>query len=63
MSSQINHEVVVVGNGNKNKVDYWLIKNWWGTGWTDNGLIKIKRDKIKCVNEANCKCFEVNLQK
>merc|ERR1712066_1146436 len=47
-----NHAALVVGYGTeiiKNKpVDYWLVKNSYGTRWGDNGYLKIKRGTGHC---------------
>merc|ERR1719323_899508 len=43
-----NHAVVVVGYGTENGVDYWLIKNSWGSSWGDKGYIKLKRGVKMC---------------
>lgn len=40
----INHAVVVVGYGTENGMDYWLVRNSWGTGWGEDGYIKIERN-------------------
>lgn len=47
-----NHAVVTVGWGTENGVDYWLIKNSWGTWWGDQGYIKVKKSTCairRCV--------------
>jgi cathepsin L len=44
---RLNHEVTVVGYG----VDggaYWLIKNSWGTGWGEQGYMRLQKDQRAC---------------
>jgi len=46
--SATDHAISVVGYGTEGGVDYWLIKNSWGTWWGDKGYIKIQRGVGMC---------------
>ena len=42
--TNIDHGVLIVGYGNEDGKDYWLIKNSWSENWGDKGYVKIERN-------------------
>uniref|UniRef100_M8C3W6 Fruit bromelain n=1 Tax=Aegilops tauschii TaxID=37682 RepID=M8C3W6_AEGTA len=47
---RLNHAVTVVGYGTDGPgQDYWVVKNQWGTGWGEEGYMRLARG-----NGANC---------
>jgi C1A family cysteine protease len=59
-----NHEVLVVGYGQTNStndtaIDYWIVKNSWGSDWGEGGFIRIEAGKNLCLIETLANSAEV----
>jgi hypothetical protein len=48
------HAVEIVGWGVERDVQYWIVKNSWGTDWGMNGYFRMKRGVDMCEVESNC---------
>ena len=47
------HAIKILGWGNQNGTDYWLVANSWGTDWGLDGYFKIKKGVNECDIESS----------
>uniref|UniRef100_A0A8R1IP54 Pept_C1 domain-containing protein n=1 Tax=Caenorhabditis japonica TaxID=281687 RepID=A0A8R1IP54_CAEJA len=55
------HAVKIIGWGNDNGVDYWLIANSWGTTFGEDGFFRMVRGTNECGIESNVVAGLANL--
>uniref|UniRef100_A0A8D2GXF9 Cathepsin S n=1 Tax=Urocitellus parryii TaxID=9999 RepID=A0A8D2GXF9_UROPR len=59
-TQNVNHGVLVVGYGNSNGKDYWLVKNSWGLHFGEEGYIRMARNsKNHCGIASYCSYPEI----
>jgi len=47
-NSSVDHTAVIVGYNTSNGIDYWIVRNSWGTDWGISGYIYIERHHNLC---------------
>jgi len=45
---KLSHAITACGSGIENGVEYYIVKNSWGTGWGEGGYIRIIKGKNMC---------------
>lgn len=58
-TSKLTHAVIVVGFGQENGEDYWLVRNSYSKNWGENGYVKISRNRNNHCGIASAATFPV----
>jgi len=56
-TSQLNHDLLLVGYGSSNGQDFWIARNSWGSSWGQGGDILLARNKNNNCGVATSACY------
>jgi hypothetical protein len=63
----LDHAISIVGYGTDNSsgtpVDYWLMRNSWGTYWADGGFVRVQRGMNWLGIELSCTVADATTEK
>ena len=55
---KMEYDVVIVGAGSENNIEYWIVRNSWGTDWGESGYLRLVRG-INACGVANSASYPI----